>query len=292
MKKVLVFGRLGWSVDRVHRDIERYLKDEFEFIYYEWSTTIFPELKILYDQCDVCLTTIPSFNFFQTSKSYIDVDLKKCLFVAHGACEFEVPIPTDLNYGMTSYEISHFFPNNTPVFLMRNGVEPAHFEYKEHAGEIKTIGWCGSPGVSTKRHDWSYQISNAVSLPLKRAETIPFSEMKDWYHTIDILLITAGPERWVETGPLPAFEAIASGVLVLGTNVGNFSKIPGPKFSTVEEAIIIINELKQNPEEIKRLAKKQYDCVMECWTYKHISIGWRAALNQVLLRSSFQNGLV
>jgi glycosyltransferase involved in cell wall biosynthesis len=111
---------------------------------------------------------------------------------------------------------------------------------------------------------------------------MPFSEMKDWYHTIDILLITAGPDRWVETGPLPAFEAIASGVLVIGTNVGNFTKIPGPKFSTVEEGIEIINKLKQNPEEVKRIAKIQYQCVIENWTYKDISIGWRSAFNAVL----------
>jgi hypothetical protein len=282
MKTVLCFGRLGWSVDRVNRDIERYLNDEFRFIYYEWSTTNFPELKKIYDECDLCMTSIASVYFFQHNKPILDIDLKKCLFLSHGSCEFEFPVPNNLNYGMTSYEISHCFPNGTPVFLMRNGVEPAHFEYKERSGEINTLGWCGSPGVLTKRHEWSYQISNGVNLPLKRAETMPFSEMKDWYHTIDILLITAGPDRWVETGPLPAFEAIASGVLVIGTNVGNFTKIPGPKFSTVEEGIEIINKLKQNPEEVKRIAKIQYQCVIENWTYKDISIGWRSAFNAVL----------
>ena len=135
------------------------------------------------------------------------------------------------------------------------------------------------------------EIAHAVNLKLNIAEGLSRTEMVAWYSTIDVLLITAGPENWCETGPLPAFEAIASGVLVIGTNVGNFSRVPGPKFSTVEEAVQILNDLKNNPEKVKQFAKEQYKCVMELWTYEKNAGQWKTMLNHTLrkARSSFQN---
>ena len=291
-KKVLVYGPVGWSVERVHLDVEKYLKDEFEFTYYDWRKTDFSTFDSVLEDYDLCLTQIASIQFFKDNN--VKVDLNRCLFVSHGGCEFNnVVLPNEvLNYGMTSYEISQFFPKNNPLYLMRNGVEPSHFRYTERNGQITTFGWCGEPKILSKNYTLGLDISNRTGIPLLTASSLTFPEMKEWYHTIDILLITSGPEKWVETGPLPAFEAIISGALVIGTSIGNFSKIPGPKFSTLEEAITIINKLKQNPEEVKRLANIQLDTVMKYWTYSSISNEWRSAFNSVLSRSSFQNRLV
>jgi hypothetical protein len=125
--------------------------------------------------------------------------------------------------------------------------------------------------------DWAKEIATKVNIPLRVGEGYKFEEMKDWYHTIDILLTTTTPEHWRETGPLPAYEAIVSGVLVIGTPVGNFRKIPGPKFSTIEEGVRIVEELRKSPQLVKQLAKQQYDCVMENWTYKQLAHYWRSA---------------
>ena len=286
-KKVLVYGPVGWSVERVHLDVEKYLKDEFIFNYYDWRKTDFSTFDSVLAQHDVCLTQIASIDFFKNNN--VKVDWKKCLFVSHGGCEFKnVVLPKEiLTYGMTSYEITHFFPKGNPVFLMRNGVDPNHFRYAERNGRINTFGWCGDIRIPSKNYTLGLDISNHVGIPLNTASSLTFAEMKEWYHTIDVLLITSGPEKWVETGPLPAFEAIVSGALVIGTNIGNFSKIPGPKFSTLEEAAEIIEKLKEDPELVKKYAKIQYDTVMTYWTYRTISNEWRNAL-----RYSFQNGLV
>ena len=75
--------------------------------------------------------------------------------------------------------------------------------------------------------------------------------MPAWYKTIDVLLVTAGP--------LPPFEAILSGVLVIGTAVGNFQLLPGPKFSKIEEVAVLLKDLKKLPDRVKALAKEQYE---------------------------------
>lgn len=282
IKKVFVFGPIGWSVERVHRDVERYLTDDFEFTYFDWRETDLGTIADISASYDLCLTQIATVNFFASNS--INVDFRKWFAVAHGSCEFKDIVLPDVpvNYGMTSYEISHLFPPSRPVFIVRNGVEPSHFEYIERTGEIHRLGWCGDINIPTKNYPLATKISEGVNLVLDTAMSIPFHEMKIWYHSIDILLITAGPDISVETGPLPAFEAIVSGVLVIGSRVGNFSKIPGPKFSTLEEAVEIINKLKTDPAEVKRLAKMQYDCVIQNWTYKDISNEWRSAFNTIL----------
>lgn len=106
--------------------------------------------------------------------------------------------------------------------------------------------------------------------------------MNEWYQSIDVLLVTAGPEEEREAGPLPPFEAIASGVLVIGTNVGNFQFVPGPKFSTIEEAATILNALKKDPETIRQISAAQYDFVMQNYTFEICAQKWAEAFEDVI----------
>jgi len=164
----------------------------------------------------------------------------------------------------------------------------------ERTGNIKTIGWCGRPEFPSKRFSMAVEIASSVNISITNASEKGWKsrdEIKKWYQTIDILLVTSGPDDWCETGPLPAFEAIASGVLVIGTKVGNFACTPGPKFSTVEEGVQILNDLKRNPKKVKQIARQQYECVMELWTYEKNASQWKSLFNIGLekARSSFQN---
>lgn len=36
--KILVYGDTEWSVGSVHKNIAKYLKDDFEFVFHDWST--------------------------------------------------------------------------------------------------------------------------------------------------------------------------------------------------------------------------------------------------------------
>jgi hypothetical protein len=276
-KKVFVFSDSYWSINRVYRDVEKQLSDDFEFFYMHWRDYHPHDFIKKYNECDLCLTNVICVVCPMPSFPYLN--FRKTLFVSHGFPENDkvTDYPTNYMYGMTSDVMMHFYPKNIPVMYTPNGVDPDHFVYRERSGEIKTLGWVGASYQPYKHLDWGKEIAAGADLPLRIAENLKFEEMKDWYHTVDVLLITAIPEEWRETGPLPAFEAIVSGVLVIGSPVGNFRKVPGPKYSTNEEGIKIINELKKDPESVRQLAKEQYECVMKYWTYKDLAHYWRSA---------------
>jgi hypothetical protein len=168
---------------------------------------------------------------------------------------------------------------------MPNGVEPSHFKYTERDGRIRTLGWCGATNVPSKQIGWAREISKKTNIPLSIGEGMTFAQIADWYGTVDILVITSIPTGSSETGPLPAFEAIVSGALVVGTPVGNFKNVPGPKFNSVEEAVDILNMLKTDPEKVKRIAREQYEYVMEHCTYSSFAYKWQQALEYVYLRT-------
>jgi len=181
-------------------------------------------------------------------------------------------------------------------FFVPNCVELDDYTHKEHSGSTNAIGWCGAPRVWFKQFDWARQIAKQFGTELQVSSKVPFEdvaewkplsseELKEWYSKIDILLITSIPNGQSETGPLPAFEAIASGVVVIGTAVGNFMEVPGPKFATVEEAVSILNELKNDPERVKQIAKEQYNCIVQKWNYKVVSEKWREMFHSALKNS-------
>jgi hypothetical protein len=292
MKKVMIYGEPTWAIGRIHKDIEKYLCDEFEFIYYDWATTYLDYFKDSCNSVDLILTVY-------VGQHYIDqynpsCNKKKCIFIAHGFEEMQGVNPSpDAIYGMVSRSIEHLFPSNLNPIFVPNCVELDHFTHKYHSGSTNVIGWCGNPRVWFKQFHWAQEISTRFRTELQVSSKVsfkdavdwvalPFDDLKKWYSTLDILLITSIPNGQSETGPLPAFEAIASGVLVIGTPVGNFKEVPGPKFSTVEEAVQILNELKSDPERVKQIAKEQYDCIVQKWNYKVVAEKWREMFRSAL----------
>ena len=68
-----------------------------------------------------------------------------------------------------------------------------------------------------------------------------------------------------------AVEAVCAGIPVIGT-----TEVPGPKFSTIEEAAKFVEDLKKNPEKVKQLAKEQYTYVMQHRTYATLVKSWKS----------------
>ena len=293
MKRLFIWAENGWAIGKIHHNLERYLSDEFEFIYCNWNSWDDVGATInFYNTCDLFMTIYMGQSHILAQ--YTDINMKKCIFVAHGFTEMHVPNPSPLaTYGMTSRSIEHMFPSDIKPFFVPNCVELDDYVHKEHSGLTNNIGWCGAPRVWFKQYDWAKEIAKQFGTKLHVTAKTPFEdpadwnaitneEVKEWYSTIDILLITSIPNGESETGPLPAFEAIASGVVVIGTPVGNFKEIPGPKFSTIEEAVQILNELKNDPERVKQIAKEQYECIVQKWNYKVVSEQWREMFRSAL----------
>ena len=278
-RKVFAFIGLNWSVHRVILGVEKVLNTEFEFKYLDsggsYSVSQFMDL---YNWCDVVLTNLETIRTLKGCFPHID--FKKILFVSHGAIENNVVKDYDPNsiYGMASDCLKPLFPSHLKLYLTPNGIDPSIFKYKKRDGTLNTLGWGGCPNIASKRVDWAYAISKATNIPLSIGYGMTSEQIIDWYHTIDLLIITAGPDVYSETGPLPAFEAILSGVPVIGTYVGNFSKIPGPKFFNLDDAYCMIEFLKQNPNRMRQIADEQYAYVMNNFTYEKLAPLWRNAL--------------
>jgi hypothetical protein len=280
MKKIVIIADTTWAIGRIHKDLQEALKDKYIINIYEASYFIVDDFMRDFKEAVVCITTYNLYNaFIEMIKT--PEELRKTLIVCHGHSEITAYNRTshtpDMTYAATSHVLKPFF-GELPLYITPNAINCSSFKYKPHSGQINTLGWCGAIGVATKRFEWGCKIAAKTRLPISYAISIPFEKVVEWYQTIDVLIVTAGPEEYVETGPLPPFEAIASGCLVIGTSVGNFSLVPGPKFKTIEEAVEIINSLRGNPEECKRIAAEQYAYVIKNMDMKKVSAEWDKAI--------------
>jgi hypothetical protein len=212
-----------------------------------------------------------------------DHDRRKIAIIAHGISDMwgmpaKGDVCTSFTYGVTSEVLVAPMSERlgVPLYVTPNGVDPSDYSYRERNGVVTTVGWCGSEALEIKRVSWAKEIAASVGLELRVAATVPREEMAAWYNSIDLLLVTSGPDVTAESGPLPPFEAIVSGVPVIGVPCGNFSFLPGPKFSTVEEGVALIRSLIASPDQVKSLADEQRDCVLRRWTYNAVANQWRS----------------
>lgn len=273
--KVFIFSDTHWAIGRIHRGVMKQLN--YEVRYLDWSNPDHAEYVKNYIWCDKCITSLVAHNFI--TNNFSSLGFKKYIFVSHGSIEHQgFQYDPRLQYGIVSDCLIDFFPDHITPFLMPNGVDPDEFNYRPKYGSIARMGWCGATHIASKQIEWAHEIAKKTDIPLHVASTLSYDEVRDWYNTLDLLLVTAVPVRHSETGPLPAFEAIVSGVPVLGTPVGNFYHVPGPKFTTIEEAVQLIEHYKQNPLQLFDLAKEQYDYVMNNFTYKDLASRWKDAL--------------
>jgi glycosyltransferase involved in cell wall biosynthesis len=210
---------------------------------------------------------------------------RKVFLICHGTPELtQKDYSTDFRYGVTSEAILPVLAEKTNIrnpHVMPNGVDFSLYTHVERSGVLNVIGWAGAWQIPCKRCHMLQPIVNGTWMGVKATTSnpgLPEDKMDEWYRGIDILLVMSGPERWAETGPLTAFEAVACGAIVVGTNVGNSGRIPGPKFETVDEAIAIINDLKQHPEKVRDLTKEQYAYVKENFSYDVLAPMWEKAL--------------
>jgi len=285
-KTLVVFADTDWSIGRVHKDLEQQMPD-YKFIYYDQQIKNYESFVKDVSIGDLCLTTLN--NYFLINGLFKNMnERKKIMFVSHGVTEFSMVselscfthFSNDFKYGVTSDAIVPYAPMK--VYITPNGVNSSLYTYRQRSGIVKTLGWAGAIRIKIKRYDWSQTIATNTQLQLKTAVRVPFKDMANFYDSIDVFLVTSGPESSVETGPLPPFEAIMCGVLAIGTSVGNFRHIPGPKFTSIEEACNIIEDLKNNPQKVVSLAKEQYDYVMNNFTYEVLSKQWQIMFNDVL----------
>ena len=283
-KTVLAFIDTQWAIGRIFKDLHPLLQDEFQIFYYDWAKYKVEQVTGLLDWYDIFITNLVNIPYFMHLPEH---KLRKMIFCCHGYPELinlqSFSFPEGPIYTIVSNQIRCLFPDELrqKLLLTCNGVSLQNFHHIQRDGSLNIMGWVGATHVELKRSNWCESIAEQTQLSLCFASDLSYDELKEWYTKIDILLINSGPNTWQETGPLPAFEAIASGILVIGTRVGNFAEIPGPKYSNIDEAVEIIHDLKKNPEKVRQIASEQYNCVKNNWTYEILSQQWRKVYHMI-----------
>lgn len=295
-QKVMLFTDTdGGSLTRVYGGIEKQLSGDFEFQWLNWKRYSPEVFMQMFNSCDICVTNLASYSLF---RSWHALDMQKVLFISHSADEHGMPNAVGYDprptYALTSNCLRELYPLGMEIYRMPNGVDASDFTYTPRNGTLSTLGWCGRRSLPSKQVEWAEAISTRTGIPLENldaslSETRPPDFMRGWYQTIDILIVTAIPVWSSESGPLPVFEAIVSGIPAIGTPVGNFRDVPGPKFTTVDEGVAIVNELRENPDRMKSIALEQYNYVMKNYTFEVLADSWKTGFVNAILRSSFHN---
>lgn len=318
-RKIVVAADMGWAVGRIHKDLEMRLSHRYDFVFFNSSNCVIQDFVKSAHDADVVLTTYNLYNdmirlfsdpailskIVMVCHGYPDIvyinrydhnlrvkdqyaedvsNPKKILILRNHHPDLAYPLKADLNqhitYAVTSDVLLPFFSNIPKVWVTPNGVDDSHFSYKQRSS-VKQLGWCGAL-VGFKRHSIALTVASRTKLPLSYASSLSFEALKEWYHTIDILIVTAGPAEYDETGPLPPFEAVVSGCVVLGFPVGNFQKIPGPRCTSVQDIVDAVHTLQTHPHEFQRLAQEQYAFVKHHWTMSTLVEEWVKALEASL----------
>jgi len=149
---------------------------------------------------------------------------------------------------------------------------------RQESRPIKTLGWCGTPhnsvaygGQDLKRYSMFEEIVKATGLSSHVSrQDYGYEDMQLFYDHCDLLLCTSLSEG----GPLPVFEAIACGVPVISTDVGLVKDMDTVwKFSTVDEALALINRLK-DPEQRAAYCDQQYAQLESKFSMEHFLPNW------------------
>ena len=95
--KVFIFSDTHWALGRIHRDVMRQL-NHHEVRYSDWATYNFQEFVNNYEWCDKCITNLVAYHALKPGFPFLD--LKRCIFVSHGAVEHEgIEYNSSLTYG-------------------------------------------------------------------------------------------------------------------------------------------------------------------------------------------------
>lgn len=282
---IVVYADATWSIGRVHRGIAQALSHKYRFVFHHDARHYMEPLLRDLAACSVCISTPNIMDGLARKLASVDRTPRCALLVFHynhGDCAAIVAHDhfSQFQYATISRSaVPSTFP--AQVHWLPSGVDRAQWTHRERNGVLWQLGWCGNLSWDTKRVDWAHKIAQRARMPLSLALRVPFERMDDWYASIDILLVTSGPLPQHETGPLPALEAIMCGVPVLGTAVGNFALVPGPKFDSIDGAAALLSDLREHPERVTAIAAEQHAYVLENFLIERVAQRWDAAIASI-----------
>lgn len=306
--RVAIFMRTIWALGRIHTDLIGFLKNEYEFVWFDWTKSsevskLF--MTDLWKTFDIILSNTQLVNGYLENCNiplYDNIEfLKKLFIISH--CPFfsyqyyEESIylnnPLYLKYptygGVSKETVKNLRTvYNVDALYTPCGVNLNNFPKIFKPEGILNLGYIGSPTYpsnSPKNPDVFKEICMKTQLNPIYIFGKNFTEHYKLYEGIDILICTS----LFEAGPLGIFEAISCGIPAISTPVGNVVELKSIKtFKTVEEAISIIEYFRQNKEKfdtyrenLTREVREKWNCNLLFHKY------WKSFLSRSTNRTSF-----
>lgn len=284
--RILFFHEMYWCLGQIAYNFARELHYKYYIDFYDWRHCNDRTYSVL-NHYDLIISTVPVGLGTAGHPGISEYPANRMALVGHGPLELSwIDWANNKRqpaaYGAVCKPAQKILIEKTGrnVFLTRYGVNTDRFRLKLRDGVLRTIGWCGADkGFSVKRPEWAKDIASRVSKPLLFSGAgWDWREMESWYRQIDLLLVTSSSEG----GPTPPFEAIACGVPVVSTKIGNIQDVVGPKYDTIDEAVEIIQDLAANPKKMRDLAAEQYADVISNWTYEVLAPEWSRMIDAAL----------
>ena len=266
--KILLFGDTGWAMGRIFTNIAHYLKDDYDFTILDWEKdyTLFFNTWKNYDII-IGSTTLSSvldnsdFNKKLICIAWADPLLNNAKFGE------KLTNANGIIWGSpTSYiklKLEELNIKSEPVIA---GVNGNNFYPLRKIQKINTIGMvCPSPNPINPEHIEAYhvkkpeiliEVANKCNLAYEFINNRPPSDNMNLYNNIDMYVCASASEA----GPFSIAEAAFCKIPVISTPVGYASKFKSIKtFTTIDEAVSIINELNSDPKKLEKYINDVYE---------------------------------
>ncbi|WLR54786.1 glycosyltransferase family 4 protein [Mesobacillus subterraneus] len=179
---------------------------------------------------------------------------------------------------------------NCNVKYLKQFVDTELFKPKEKkdCGKL-VIGWVGDVKKKSKNYETLYKpikdsFADNSKVEFKEATMdsyVPVEKMPNYYHSIDLLLITGNNEG----GPAPALEAYGCGVPVISTNVGYVKEVApsSAKHLVLDstdpaEYIKVITHLLDQRDELLKYGKEGSQSVLNNYSIEKTVPEWNQFL--------------
>jgi hypothetical protein len=275
--KVVCLGHFDGSVGMGLKTVAKQLGNAYEFVYHNvyhfWMETLSEDII----SADICLFTheaLVVFNWdtFPKSRNII----AKIIVLLESQDNIKtVNVKPALSCAILKASI-HGNMNSMP-YCLPTIVDITQFTSKSNdLNNCTTIGWCGNLTDITQCKDWALAMANLVQIPVSICSSdVPFQRRKEWYSTIDVLLLMDNNVQYM-------YEAIASGVPVITSSTNG---IPGPTVCTQAMAAALLNEFRADPVKLKTLAQQQYTYLVTHHSVDAVTSAWTHVFTDIIKKS-------
>ncbi|HUU88394.1 MAG TPA: FkbM family methyltransferase [Candidatus Glassbacteria bacterium] len=260
-KSVLLVVDENWSTGSIAKDLKHISYSK------EWNVSLLNwNGKTPYYRLSTIFSGFDSVACFTLGASRAWPVLDNHGIVCCGEVEFEsniqnnVFLPKAKCFGSVSPKIYQTLTkySKVPIFYTPATARLSRFTHSKPKTPISPIlGFCGqSHYKSVKNFELFERIAKQVgAITCVSEKNYNYDTIHKFYQSIDILVCTSSSEG----GPLPVFEAIASGIPVISTPVG-LTELMGsiPKFKSHFEAAHLIETLK-DPKFLYQTITEQYN---------------------------------